>query len=147
MAVSRDVGSIPGSGRFPGGGQSNPLQYCMEDPMDRGACRAIVYRVTRNWTRLKRLSTVSRIEKELTCLHRRQCVSWICLEKTLVDAAEVASCVDHSVIVQNSPWMEGVWVIFTLVKVPLGKLVEGSPSPLLFLPLSCLGSFFQYNHA
>ena len=34
----RDVGLIPGSGRAPGGGHSNPLQYsCLENPMDRGA--------------------------------------------------------------------------------------------------------------
>ena len=29
----RDIGSIPGSGRFPGGGHGNPLQYsCLENP-------------------------------------------------------------------------------------------------------------------
>jgi len=34
----RDMGSIPGSGRCPGEGHGNPLQYiCLEDPMDRGA--------------------------------------------------------------------------------------------------------------
>ena len=33
----RDVGSIPGSGRAPGGRHGNPLQYsCLENPMDRG---------------------------------------------------------------------------------------------------------------
>ena len=33
-----DLGSIPGSGRFPGGGNGNPLQYsCLENPMDGGA--------------------------------------------------------------------------------------------------------------
>ena len=33
-----DVNSIPGSGRSPGGGHGNPLQYsCLENPMDRGA--------------------------------------------------------------------------------------------------------------
>ena len=33
-----DAGSIPGSGRSPGGGHGNPLQYsCLENPMDRGA--------------------------------------------------------------------------------------------------------------
>ena len=37
----RDVGSIPGSGRSPGGRHGNPLQYsCLENPMDRGAWRA-----------------------------------------------------------------------------------------------------------
>ena len=34
----RDLDSIPGSGRSPGGGHGNPLQYsCLENPMDRGA--------------------------------------------------------------------------------------------------------------
>ena len=34
----RDMGSIPGLGRSPGGGHANPLQYsCLENPMDRGA--------------------------------------------------------------------------------------------------------------
>jgi len=33
-----DAGSIPGWGRFPGGGNGNPLQYsCLENPIDRGA--------------------------------------------------------------------------------------------------------------
>ena len=42
----RDVGSIPGSGRSPGGGHSNPLWYsCLENPMDRGAWPATVYGV------------------------------------------------------------------------------------------------------
>ena len=38
-----DLGSIPGSGRFPGEGNGNPLQYsCLENPMDRGAwCRLL----------------------------------------------------------------------------------------------------------
>ena len=41
-----DSGSIPGSGRSPGGGHGNPFQYsCLETPMDRGAWRAIVHRV------------------------------------------------------------------------------------------------------
>ena len=35
--VTEDVGSIPGLGRSPGGGNSNPLQYaCLEKPMDGG---------------------------------------------------------------------------------------------------------------
>ena len=37
----RDMGSIPGSGRPPGGGNGNPLQYsCLENPLDRGAWEA-----------------------------------------------------------------------------------------------------------
>ena len=39
--------SIPGLGRSPGGGHGKPLQYsCLENPMDRGAWRATVHRVT-----------------------------------------------------------------------------------------------------
>ena len=35
----RDMGSILGLRRLPGGGHGNPLQYsCLENPMDRGAC-------------------------------------------------------------------------------------------------------------
>ena len=44
----RDVGSIPGSGRSPGGGRDNPLQCpCLENPMDRGAWRPTVHGVTK----------------------------------------------------------------------------------------------------
>ena len=43
-----DMDSIPGSGRSPGGGNGNPLQYsCLENPMDREAWKAIVDGVTR----------------------------------------------------------------------------------------------------
>ena len=48
-----DAGSVPGSGRSPGGGRDNPLQYsCLENPMDRGAWWATVHSVTKNWTQL-----------------------------------------------------------------------------------------------
>ena len=48
-----DPGSIPGSGRSPGDGNGNPLQYsCRENPMDGGAWWAIVHGVTKSWTRL-----------------------------------------------------------------------------------------------
>ena len=37
-AKAGDMHSIPGSGRYPGGGNGNPLQYsCLGNPMDRGA--------------------------------------------------------------------------------------------------------------
>ena len=47
----RDGGLIRGSGRSPGGGHGNPLHYsCLENPMDRGAWRAVVHGVTESWT-------------------------------------------------------------------------------------------------
>ena len=43
-----DLGSIPGSGRSPGEGNSNPIQYlCLEKPMDKGAWWATVHEITR----------------------------------------------------------------------------------------------------
>ena len=46
-----DQSSIPGSGRSPGEGKGNPLQYnCLENPMDRGACQATVPGVAKSQT-------------------------------------------------------------------------------------------------
>ena len=56
-AEARDIrhaGRIPGSGRSPRGGHGNPLQYsCLGNPMDRGAWRDSVHRVTKSATQLK----------------------------------------------------------------------------------------------
>ena len=50
----RDKGSFPGSGRSPGEGNGDPLQYsCLGNPMDRGAWRAMVHGVTKSQTQLK----------------------------------------------------------------------------------------------
>ena len=50
----RDTGSIPESGKSPGGGHGNSLQYsCLENPMDRGAWQAKVCRVTQSRTQWK----------------------------------------------------------------------------------------------
>ena len=47
-ANAGDLGSFPGSGRYTGGGNGNPLQYsCLENPMNRGAWRATVRGVLR----------------------------------------------------------------------------------------------------
>ena len=52
-ANAGDVGSVPGSGRSPGGGRGNPLQYsCQDNPTDRGAWRAAVHGVAKSWTQL-----------------------------------------------------------------------------------------------
>ena len=52
--------SIPRSGRFPGEGHGNSLQYsCLENPVDRGALWATVHGVAESHTRLKGLSNHS----------------------------------------------------------------------------------------
>ena len=48
-----DPGLIPGSGRSPGEGNGNPLQYsCLENSMDRGTWWATVHGVAKSWTQL-----------------------------------------------------------------------------------------------
>ena len=48
-----DLGSLPGSGRSPGEGNGNPLQYsCLQNPMDGGAWWATVHGVAKSRTRL-----------------------------------------------------------------------------------------------
>ena len=52
-ANAGNSGSIPGSGRSPGGGNGNTLQYnCLGNSMDRGAWWATVHGVAKSWTRL-----------------------------------------------------------------------------------------------
>ena len=54
----REEGGIPGWVRLPGEGNGNPLQYpCLENPMDRGAWRATVHRVSKNRTGLSARAT------------------------------------------------------------------------------------------
>ena len=50
--ASEDIGSTSGSGRSPGGGHGNPVQYShLENPMDRGAWQATVHSVAKSQTR------------------------------------------------------------------------------------------------
>ena len=68
-----DLGSIPGSGSSPGGGNGNPLQYsCLENRMDRGAWWATVHGVAKSWTRL---SDLTYLLTYLTC-PRSQTWKW-----------------------------------------------------------------------
>ena len=67
VSSAGDQGSIPGSGRSPGEGNGNPLQYlCLENAMDRGGWQAVVHRVTKSWTPLKRFRTADTLNQ--SCL-------------------------------------------------------------------------------
>ena len=60
------ISLIPGSRRSPGGGHGKPLQYsCLENPMDRGAWRAMIHRVKKSWTQLKQLSMHANLKSYL----------------------------------------------------------------------------------
>ena len=60
-ANAGDTGLIPRSGRSPGGGNGNLLQYsCLKNPMDRGAWRATVHRFTKSQTGLSKQADTTR---------------------------------------------------------------------------------------
>ena len=60
----RDLGSIPGWGRFPGEGNGNPLQSCLENPMDGGAWCRLLSMGSQSWARL---SDFTSLHFRLTC--------------------------------------------------------------------------------
>ena len=65
-AVQGDLGLIPGSGRSPGEGNGNPLQYsCLGNPMDRGALEATVHGVAKSWIGLSDILSYLIGEKSL----------------------------------------------------------------------------------
>ena len=58
-----DLGLIPGSGRSPGEGNGNPLQYsCLENPMDGGAWWATVHGVAKSRTQLSDFTSLYNID-------------------------------------------------------------------------------------
>ena len=87
-----DSGSIPRSGRSTGGGHRNPLQYsCLENPMDREAWWAIVHRVKKSWTQLKRLSMYA------------SCRIWV---YQIITFYTKAMATHSSTLAWKIPWME-----------------------------------------
>ena len=63
----REVGSIPGPRRSPGGQHDNPRQYsCLENPMDGGVWQATVHGVAKSQTQLKSLSTHAQMCNEMS---------------------------------------------------------------------------------
>ena len=66
-ATAGDTGSVPGSGRSPGKGNGNPLQYsCLGNPIDRGAWQATVLGVAKSQTRLSDLTITTTVEMNTT---------------------------------------------------------------------------------
>ena len=71
----RDLGSIPGPGRFPGGEHGNPPQYsCLENPMNRGNWQATILRVEKSQRLLKRLSAHTHLSSIMS-FYKRICVT------------------------------------------------------------------------
>ena len=77
----RDVDSVPGSGRSPGGGNGNPLQYSyLENTRDGGAWRATVYEVAKSRTQLSDRADTARVKRYLEIRRafppKEQCCTW-----------------------------------------------------------------------
>ena len=86
----RDTGLSPRSGRSPGEGNGNPLQYsCLENAMDRGTWQVTVHGVAKSQTRLKRLSIVYWIIEKAREFHKN---IYFCF----TDYAKAFDCGDHN---------------------------------------------------
>ena len=76
-----DIGSIPRSGRSPGGEQGNPLQYsCLENPMERRPWWATVHGVAKSWTPLEWLSMHACIHYSVEALKIFFALLWVFLD-------------------------------------------------------------------
>ena len=96
-----DLGLIPGSGRSPGGGNGNPLQYsCLDNPMDRRAWQATVHRVTRVGCNL--VTKPPALPPRLPSIWYTQCFgfghSYGCVEKAMAPHS--------STLAWKIPWTE-----------------------------------------
>ena len=92
-ANAGDVGSIPGSGRFPGEGNGNSLQHsCLENSMDRGAWRATVH-------------GIARVRRDLVTKQQQMTASNIKI-KTSGSELEKAMAPHFSTLAWRIPWTE-----------------------------------------
>ena len=86
-----DAGLILGLERSPEGGHGNPLQYsCLENPMDRGAWQAMLHRVTKSGTWLKRQRAALIVHTVKRC-HRGVYVAQVTCSLFLGNSAKLIS--------------------------------------------------------
>ena len=126
----RDMSSILGLGRYPGGGHGNPPQYsCLENPMDRRAWRATVHGVTKSQTWLSNWHSLQHkiTQKEMW---KRKTSHWIEAQLKLVWLSLAWSCLQrpgfqvrpffevlgrmHLWGIINSVWLNSTGVSFLL---------------------------------
>ena len=92
-----DLGLIPGSGRSPGEGNRNPLQYsCLENPMDRGAWQTTVHRVPKSWTRLSDFTSLLHTVKGFGIVNKAEVDVFLELSCFFNDPADVGNLISGS---------------------------------------------------
>ena len=83
----RDLGSIPGLRRFPGGGHGNLLQCSrLKSPTDRGAWQSTVHGVTKSWTRSPNMNTGIKVIFSFLMRHVARLQTNICIYESLMQA-------------------------------------------------------------
>ena len=100
--------STPGSGRSPGEGNGNPLQYsCLENSMDRGAWWATVHGVAKSWTRLSNFTLIYKIgNQQGPTVQHRELYSICCnnLYRKII-WKRVSVCVTESLCCNTTLWI------------------------------------------
>ena len=131
---SKDVGSIPGLGRSPGGRHGSPLQYsCLENPIDRGAWRATVVRVGHYWRDLACDLNGKRVWKRIdtyVCITESFC----CTPETNTTLLINCACVLIRAQLLSSVWLLVTpWTVAYHVPLSMGfsrrEYWSGSPFP------------------
>ena len=108
---SRDVGLVPGSGRSPRVGNSNPTQYsCLKNPMDGGAWWATVLGMAKSRTRLNNWAHLELLYKYWGSAKWLPCLDWTHLSETPGMSANL----DESVVMGD--W--GDWALLTQPLAP-----------------------------
>ena len=130
---TRDSGSITGSGRSPGGLHGNLLQdFCLENPMDRGAWWATVHGVTKNWTRLSvHTQYIHTSLRHLGLI----CLSTFCPPVLVIATLKPAA--------RDIYWRSVNWLAGSLVLINLFYELNEGASPC---PLDALTSLRQEEH-
>ena len=121
---TRDMGSVPGSGRSPGGGNGNPLQYsCLHNSMDRGALCTIVHGITKSPTWLSNWAHTHWYQLGYNWVFNTPCLCLLMLflgDEVCGNIGEFYGCISFGILLL---WSD------SLIKVSVGMIVPKEENP------------------